>query len=142
MKTSEKGIKLIETFEGFSAIPYPDVGGKNTVGYGHLIKDGEIFSSITEDQAAILLGADLLYAENAVNNAVLVTLNQNQFDALISFVFNLGAPNFRSSHLLAAINNSDFSTAAGEFCKWDHCNGVVVEGLLRRRLAESALFSS
>lgn len=142
MKTSENGIKFIEGFEGFSATVYPDVGGRNTVGFGHLIKPGETFDTITQDQASALLGQDLLVAENAVNNLVTVTLNQNQFDALVDFTYNLGAGNLRTSHLLAAVNNSDFVTAASEFPKWDHCGGVVCEGLLRRRQAESDLFSS
>jgi lysozyme len=142
MKISEAGVEFVKQFEGFSATPYPDPVGKNTIGYGHLIKPGETFDTVTENQAIQLLGQDLLWAESVVNRAVLVTLNQNQFDALVDFVFNVGSANFHNSLMLSNLNQGDFDSAADEFKFWDHSGGVEIEGLERRREAERVLFCS
>lgn len=142
MKTSDNGIQFIKQFEGFSATAYPDSAGKNTIGFGHLIKDGETFDTITEDQALALLASDLGWAETVVSRDVLVTINQNQFDALVDFVFNIGSANFRNSHLLAALNDDNFDIAADELLMWDHAGGAEIAGLERRRKAERELFIS
>ena len=142
MKTSDNGISLIRSFEGFRAEPYADVGGKMTVGYGHLIKQGEMFTTISEDDASALLAKDLHYAESCVNTCVTVALNQNQFDSLVSFVFNLGTGSFENSTLLKDINDGNFDAAANEFLRWVHCDGQVIDGLVHRRQAESNLFQT
>lgn len=152
MKISEAGIDLIKGFEGFRAKPYPDIAGFMTVGFGHLIQHGEMCDSITEEKATELLGEDLLQAEGIVNTHVTVDLNQNQFDALVSFVFNVGAGRegvkdgfvtLRSgnqSTMLKRLNMGDFEATAAQFLNWDHADGVESEGLLDRRKKEMNLF--
>ena len=141
MKTSENGIKLIEQFEGCSLKSYQDVAGVWTNGYGntHGVVPG---TTITQAQAESDLLSNVAGSEYVVNTVVKVTLTQNQFDALVDFVFNLGSGNFQSSTLLRLLNQGDFAGASNEFPKWNHAGGVVVAGLTRRRLAEQALFNS
>jgi lysozyme len=154
MKISEEGIEFIKEFEGFETLPYPDAAGFMTVGYGHLIKKGEKFSSVTPDEAEILLGHDLINFEKIVNTNVKVDLNQNQFDALVSFVFNVGEGkegvkdgfvtlrSGKPSTMLRKLNAGDYEGAANEFPKWNRAGGVVLKGLIRRREAEKELFLS
>src|SRR5579864_8252343 len=94
MKISSIGLDLITRFEGFRAAPYNDAGKEPTIGFGHLIKPGEQFTTITRNQALDLLTKDVHFAEDAVNTLVKVRLTQDQFDALTSFVFNTGRENF------------------------------------------------
>lgn len=140
MKTSENGIQLIREFEGCRLTPYEDTAGKLTVGIGHLIQSGEHFETITEQQAEDLLKNDLEAAESAVCQCLNVDVTQNQFDALVSFVFNLGGKRLLMSTLLEYLNNGELQKAADEFLKWCHVGTDVSEGLLRRREAERALF--
>lgn len=141
MKTSDRGIDLITTFEGFSADAYPDVAGKMTIGYGHLIKPYESFPvAITEAAARDILNEDLGWAESAVSQCVNVNLNQNEFDALVCFTFNVGGGNLLKSTLLLKLNNGDYKGAADQFLRWCRAGGVEVAGLTRRRAAERALF--
>ncbi len=141
MTTGMLGMQLIRNFEGFVDHVYKDAVGYPTIGIGHLIKAGEIFpEKITEAEAYDILAKDLKEAEDAVNKLVKVTLRQNQFDALVSFVFNLGAGNFAGSTLLKMVNASDFNNAAGQFIRWNRAGGKVLTGLTRRREAEAALF--
>ena len=140
MQLSDKGIELIKTFEGFSAIPYNDVVGRPTIGFGHLILPGEVFGSIGSMEATSLLRKDCSKAVSCVNNNVKVQLNQNQFDALVSFTYNLGCGNFKSSTLLKYVNLGNFQAAAAEFHKWNHAGGKVVDGLTKRRNKEAQLF--
>jgi lysozyme len=93
-------------------------------------------------QAEAWLVEDIAWAEGRVNADVHVPLTQGEFDALVDFVFNCGVGNFEHSTLLKLVNAGDMNHAAGEFEKWDHCGGVVVAGLLRRRVAEDAEFVS
>lgn len=140
MKTSENGIALIREFEGCRLTPYEDVAGKMTIGIGHLIQHGEHFEIITEQQAENLLRHDLLSAEAVVNQSVAVDIDQNEFDALVSFTFNLGGKRFRMSTLLEYLNNGEYEKAANEFLKWNKAAGVESDGLTRRREAERDLF--
>lgn len=140
MKTSEHGIDLVKIFEGFSAKSYVDVAGYPTIGYGHKIRTGEMFYSVTEEEATRLLGGDLLEAEAAVNKYCTAPINQNQFDALVSFTYNLGGAALEGSTLLRLVNAREYSYAADEFPKWCHAGGVEVEGLVTRREKERALF--
>ena len=143
MKTSETGINLIKEFESLRLKAYLCSAKVWTIGYGHTkgVKKGD---AITQDQAIDFLKEDLSDSENAVNSQNLV-INQNQFDALVSFVFNIGAGAFKSSTRLrkAKINISD-PTIANEFAKWNKAtvNGkkVILNGLARRRKAESDLY--
>lgn len=143
MKTSEQGINFIKHFEGFRNKPYQDVVGKWTVGYGHLIKSGDgvvINDFITPVQATGLLKQDLVHAEDCVNNNVTISLSQNQFDALVSFVYNLGCGAFKSSTLLRKLNAGDSKGAAIEFPRWNKAGGAAYPGLTNRRIAEQKLF--
>ncbi len=139
MQTGEAGIDLIKSFESLALTTYICPAGKLTIGYGHTagVQPGE---QITPDQADALLAQDLASSEQAVNQSVVTPLNQNQFDALISFCFNVGTGNFESSTLLRLLNNGDYTGAADQFLLWNHSRGQVMDGLTRRREAERALF--
>jgi len=141
MKTSASGIELIKTFEGFSEKPYDDVVGKKTIGYGHLIKPGESFGDkISREEATDLLASDLGHAEECIETFVDVPLTQNEYDALISFIFNLGCGAFKGSTLLNLLNQNLKDAASKQFLRWDKAGGKRVAGLARRRLAEQAMF--
>lgn len=140
MKTSKTGINLIKQFEGTVLKVYKDAVGKDTIGVGHLIKSGESFTTLTQQQAEDLLAKDLIQFEVGVTKAVKVPLKQNQFDALVSFSFNLGIGNLNSSTLLKKLNVGDYQGASSEFERWNKAGGVVLKGLTRRRLAEKELF--
>jgi lysozyme len=141
MQISPVGLNLIKESEGLRLQVYGDAVGLPTIGYGHLLKPGEHFSAgITESQADELLNADVEVAAAVVNSYVKVPLNQNQFDALVDFVFNLGSANFRKSTLLKKLNAKDFVGAAGEFGRWVYAGGHPLPGLIARREAERELF--
>ena len=142
MKTSDKGIEQIKSFEGFRSMPYQDVVGKWTVGYGHLMIPGDgtvVGSPITMGQATELLRKDLHTAEQAVNSCG-VELTQNEFDALVSFTYNLGVGAFERSTLLKLLKTGNKTAASGEFPKWSMAGGKEVPGILRRRHAEQDCF--
>lgn len=141
--TSMEGIGLIQTMEGLRLKPYQCSAGKWTIGYGHttisaVLHDADI--SITEEQAFKLLVYDLRDAEAAVHRLVKVQLTQSQFDALVSFVFNLGQGKFGQSTLLATLNAGDYSGAAEQFPRWVMAGQAKLPGLEKRRLAEKAMF--
>ena len=136
------GITLIKQFEGFSPYPYDDVGGKPTIGFGHLIVEGEDIEIPLLGQAAEdLLRKDLRSAERGVNDLTLITLRQNQFDALTSFTFNLGVSNYKTSTLRKRVNAERHDDVPSELMRWVHVDGQVIKGLVRRRQAESSLYS-
>jgi GH24 family phage-related lysozyme (muramidase) len=141
MNISAKGLALIKESEGFRADEYLDVAGKPTIGYGHLIKKGEDFSKgVTEEQATGLLQKDVAWAEEAVAAHVLVPLNQNQFDALVDFTFNLGAGRLKESTLLKLVNEGKMEQAAEQFARWVRAGGKVQPGLVTRRQKERDLW--
>lgn len=137
--TSQRGIDLIKQFEGMVLKAYLCPAKIWTIGYGHTrtAKPGMV---ITEEQAEALLRADLVDFERAVNHAVTVPLQQYQFDALVSFAFNVGASAFRGSTLLQRVNAERWTEAAAEFDRWTRGDGKVLPGLVRRRQAERAMF--
>ena len=142
---SARGIAFIKEHEGRRLTAYRDSAGLPTIGYGHLIVAGDglsINSTITEAQAEALLRADLATAINAVRSRVTAPLTQNQFDALVSLVFNIGAGAFRDSTLLRKLNQRDYNGARAEFARWNRAGGRVVQGLVNRRAAEEALFGT
>lgn len=141
MNTSETGLALISEFEGCRLEAYQDSVGIWTVGYGHIagVKEGDI---CTQEEADEWLRTDVGTAERCVNNSVRVTLSQGQFDALVSFVFNLGCAALRNSTLLRKLNDGDDDGAAQQFMHWNHAGGQVVAGLTRRRQAEMELFTT
>ena len=139
MKISERGINLIKKFEGIRLEAYQDSVGVWTIGYGHTegVKKGD---KISADQADALLMHDLAIFQRGVNRAVNVPLTQGQFDALVSFAFNLGVGALQGSTLLRKLNAG--SDASGEFERWVYAGGGKLAGLVRRREAERALFVS
>ena len=140
---TEKGLELIKKFEGFVPSEYVCPAGKRTIGYGHVVRETESFPpELTEREAEELLKEDLGAAEEAVIRFVDVPLTPNQFDALVSFVFNVGAGRFERSMLLRRLNAGDYAGAAKEFLQWVYGNGQKLEGLVRRRRAEKALFET
>ena len=141
MKTSPKGIALIKEFEGLRLKAYKCPGGVWTIGYGHTagVKSGMV---ITEAQAEEYLKADLIVFERYLNGLGLA-LNQNQFDALVSFIYNVGTGNFSSSTLLRKVRaNPQDNSIMDEFLRWVYSKGRVLPGLQRRRLAEMKLYFS
>lgn len=141
MNVSEDGLSLIELSEGFSATVYSDAAGFPTVGYGHKIRPGEDFSGgVTPAQAALILQADAAEAEAAVNELVKVPLNQNQFDALVDFTYNLGAQVLKESTLLRLLNGSNYAAVPSEIERWVYAAGEVRPGLVTRRKREAALW--
>ena len=143
MKISDKGISLIKDYEGFSPVIYICPAGKPTIGYGHVVRANEtIHAPITEEEAERLLLEDLNDYEASVLRLVNAELTQSQFDALVSFTYNLGAGNLSRSTLLKKLNAGDYQGASDEFERWDKCNGKPLAGLSRRRRAEKALFLS
>jgi len=139
MTTSLNGRNLIESFEGLRLTSYQDQKGVWTIGYGHTA-DVWPDQTITQEQADDFLGVDLHHAETAVMGLVKVPLNQNQFDALVSFVYNIGAGAFAKSTLLSLLNQGATAGAAAQFSVWDNINHVPDAGLLKRRVAERELF--
>ena len=147
MQVSSNGVGLIKQFEGFRSDPYLDSVGVATIGYGTIMyPDGTRVtmndSPITEDQAEQYLAYQIDQKTTSINNMLAVSVNQNQFDALTSFAYNLGVGALHGSTLLRLVNQGDFDNAANEFPKWDKAGGQVVAGLERRRLAEQQLFST
>lgn len=140
MQYSGSGLSLTEQFEGCRLTAYQDSGGVWTNGYGNT--HGVVpHATITQAQAVADLKANIQTSVNDINRLVNVQLTQAEFDALVDFDFNLGSKQLATSTLLSLLNAGNFTGAAAEFDKWDHCGGVVLAGLLRRRQAETAEFS-
>lgn len=149
---SAAGIRLIKEHEGFMPTAYDDLDPKRalksgdkikgtlTVGYGHTGPDVYIGQTVTEDEAKALLDGDLDEAEQDVEDAVTVDLNDNQHAALVSIAYNIGGAAFAKSTLLRKLNAGDYDGAAREFPRWNKSKGKVLAGLVRRRAEEQALF--
>ena len=139
MKMSKKGIELIKKYEGLRLTAYKCPAGVWTIGYGHTkgVKEGQ---KITNSQAEELLKEDLRVFENGVNKWNL-QINQYQFDALVSFAFNLGLANLGKSTLLKKVQaNPQDKTIKDEFLKWVNAGGSKIEGLVRRRNEEAEMY--
>ncbi|CDG86521.1 lysozyme [Xenorhabdus bovienii] len=144
MEISENGINKIKSYEGLRLHAYPDpaTGAEPwTIGYGHTkgVKPEQI---ITEQQAETFLHEDLIPIYTEIQRIVKVPLTQGQFDALCSFIFNLGVGNFIHSTLLKKLNLADYQGAAEEFLKWDRADGRVLADLRVRRASEQKMFMS
>jgi lysozyme len=142
MKTSPRGIALIKSAEGLRLKAYPDPGTGGlpwTIGYGST--SGVTRNMvITEAQAEQMLEEDLVRFERIVERAVRVPVNQGQFDALVSFTYNVGEGNFTKSTLLRKLNAGDAAGASEQFSRWVNAAGKVLPGLVKRRAAECAMF--
>lgn len=143
MRTSRRGLALIEEFEGFAAMPYHCPAGLLTVGYGHVIRPGEAADypwSIT--RARTVLAVDVQVAEAAVRRLIHVRLGQGQFDALVSFTFNLGAGRLQMATLRQVVNRGEHAAVPAQLARWVYAGGRVLPGLVRRRAAEIKLYQS
>lgn len=148
-KISPTGAALIKTFEGCHKRdgnlfkPYVCPGGVLTIGWGHTNNRGRQFGAAarwTQQECDAAFDDDMADFAQQVNRLVKVSLKQHQFDALVSFAYNAGIGNLRSSTLLRKLNADDFAGAALEFHRWNRSNGKVLPGLVRRRAAEALLF--
>lgn len=136
-----KGLTLIKSFEGLQLNAYKCPAGIWTVGYGHTygVAPG---MRVTADEAEMFLRSDLESVCQTVRDAVQTPLTDPQFDAVVSFVFNVGATAFRKSTMLRFLNAARYRDAAEEFPRWNRAGGKVLPGLMRRRAAERELFLS
>jgi lysozyme len=147
-KTSPAGVAFICGWEGFVDHKYNDRAGIPTVGFGHVVQPGEVFTSMTRDQGLALMARDLVRFEAGVNRDVLVPLTQCQFDALVSFCYNAGVGALERSTALHLLNQGDYTAGAEALKMWDkradpHTGQEVVDaGLLARRAREVILFES
>lgn len=147
MELSQKGKELIMQFEGCKLTAYQDSVGIWTIGYGNTfyedgtpVKKGDI---ITHNRAIELFNLIVKKFEVSVDELVISNVNQNQFDAMVSLAYNIGLGNFKSSSLLKMVNKSpNDNTIYLQFLRWNKANGKVLEGLTRRRMAESNLYKS
>jgi len=150
MRMSQAGIVCLQALEGWRSVVYRDEGGRETIGYGHLITAEDkimkrYLGPISRQEGAALLGHDIARIEPDVSVMIRRVIKQNEFDALMCFAFNLGAMALRNSRLLAHVNaGSDEATIEAEFMRWCRVsiNGskVVSQGLLKRRAAEVRLW--
>ncbi|WP_353613941.1 lysozyme [Mangrovibacter phragmitis] len=144
MQIDEIGLNLIKSFEGCRLTSYQDSVGVWTIGYGSTYPvDGKKIGpgmKIDQETAERLLRGDVVQFEQAVNKLVKVKLTQGQFDALVSFSYNLGTRSLSTSTLLRKLNSGDYKGAADEFPKWCRAGGQILGGLVRRRNAERELF--
>lgn len=139
---TQQGLELIKHFEGFRAEIYHDTAGYPTIGYGHLIREGEDFAGgITEAQAEALLTKDVITAERAVLRLIDVPLTDGQFNALVSFTFNLGSGALQSSTLRRKVNREEHISVPHELLRWVFAGGRKLLGLVRRREAEAETYS-
>lgn len=141
---SEDGANLIKQFEGFRGVAYRDTGGVWTIGYGTIrypngvaVKQGD---TCTKEQADVWFNSDVQWVKDAIRNKVRVPLSQNQYDALASFIYNVGETAFNTSTLLAKLNRGDYIGASNEFGRWVNDNGQRIQGLVNRRKQEQTLF--
>jgi lysozyme len=143
MELSAAGLDLIKRSEGFRAQVYKDVAGVPTIGYGHKLLNYQSFpDGIDEAFASEILRSDVHDAEHAVNWQVKVPLTQGQFDALVDFVFNLGAGRLAASTLLKDLNAGRYDLAAGQLLRWDRGGGKELTALKARRASEYELWNS
>jgi lysozyme len=138
---SAEGLALTEDFEGRKLVAYQDQGGVWTIGDGHTgpeVHEGLVW---TDEQVDAALAADKAKARAAIRKYVTVPLTEHQYAALEDFDFNVGEGNFSGSTLLKMLNGGNYAGAAKQLELWDHVHGNVIAGLLRRRLAEEAMFN-
>ena len=139
MKTSAAGLSLIKKFEGCELEAYQCSAGVWTIGYGHT-KGVTPSDSISQEEAEQMLVDELHEYESYVNEYVTVALSQNQFDALVSWVYNLGPANLKASTMLKVLNSGEYEDVPAQIKRWNKAGGKVLEGLIRRREAEACLF--
>lgn len=139
MNIGTKGLDLIKFFEGLELNAYQCAAGVWTIGYGHT-KDVQQGMTISEARANEMLAEELNEYESYINGLVTVELNQDQFDAMVSWVYNLGVGNLKASTLLKVLNAGDYDGVPAQMMRWNKAGGKVLEGLTKRRQAEADLF--
>jgi lysozyme len=139
MRTGTQGVALIKKFEGCELEAYQCSANVWTIGYGHTrgVEEGDVISA---DKAEYILLEDLIEFEQYVDSLVTVSLNQDQFDALVAWTFNLGPKNLKESTMLLRLNDNQYDDVPAQMARWNRSNGEVLEGLKRRRKAEGLLF--
>ncbi|MCG7878335.1 MAG: lysozyme [Candidatus Thiodiazotropha endolucinida] len=137
---TQDGIDLIKRFEGFSSTVYICPAGYQTIGYGHLVRSGESFNEISETEAEELLRKDVESAERAVLRLVNVPLTDGQFDALVSFTFNLGSGAFQRSTLRRKVNHQAHAEVPEQLMRWVWARGRMLRGLVIRRTSEASAY--
>jgi lysozyme len=144
MRVSVAGLALIRKFEGLRTTAYRDAARVLTIGYGHTSKAGPPLvhegMTITPREADMILSRDVRKFEERVNKAVKVPLNQAQFDALVSFVFNTGR--LEDTTLLAFLNRGNYAAVPAQMMQWTRAGGKTLQGLVNRRAAEASKWSS
>ena len=138
----KQGLDLIKHFESFSDVLYFCPAGYKTIGYGHVIRPGENLEKISEAEGETLLLSDVAKAETSVLRLIKVALEENQYDALVSFTFNLGGGALQRSILRQKVNREEHAEVPDEFKKWIYAGGRVLRGLIRRRIMEAILYSN
>lgn len=134
-----EGLSLIKKFEGCELEAYQCSAGVWTIGYGHT-KGVTPSDSISQEEAEQMLVDELHEYESYINEYVTVALSQNQFDALVSWVYNLGPANLKASTMLKVLNSGEYEDVPAQIKRWNKAGGKVLEGLIRRREAEACLF--
>ena len=134
-----EGLSLIKKFEGCELEAYQCSAGVWTIGYGHT-KGVTPSDSISQEEAEQMLVDELHEYESYINEYVTVALSQNQFDALVSWVYNLGPANLKASTMLKVLNSGEYEDVPAQMKRWNKAGGKVLEGLIRRREAEACLF--
>ena len=139
MEISQEGVSLIKKFEGCELEAYKCAAGKWTIGYGRTknVKEGD---TIEQEVADNLLNEEMSEYEGYINDMVESDLKQNEFDALVSWVYNLGSSNLSSSTLLQKLNTKEWDDVPNQIKRWNKAGGKVLQGLIRRREAEALLF--
>lgn len=137
---TQKGLDLIKRFEGFSSTVYICSAGYPTIGYGHRIKEGEKFTTLSETQAEVLLRRDIHTAERSVLRLIDIPLTASQFDALVSFTYNLGAGALQRSTLRRKANRELHGEVPAQLMRWVWAGGRKLKGLERRRQVESLIY--
>ena len=136
----DSAVDLVKRFEGYSPDVYLCPAGYKTIGYGHLVRRSEVFTILDEDEAEALLRYDMQHAANGVNRLTKVPLDDDQFGALVSFVFNLGSGAYQASTLRAKLNRGEYHTVPSQLRRWVFAGGRKLRGLVRRREAEALLW--
>ena len=139
MKTGTEGVELIKHFEGCRLEAYLCPANVWTIGYGHTsgVREGDV---IDQEAAEAHLIEDLEEFEGYVNDMVEIALKQNEFDAIVAWTFNLGPGNLKESTLLNRLNYGPLSDVPAQIQRWNRAGGQVLEGLVKRRAAEAALW--
>jgi len=140
MNISKEGLSLIKKFEGCELEAYLCPAGVWTIGYGHTkdVKEGD---KINKEEADYLLQEEMIEYESYINDFVEVPLNQNQFDSLCSWVYNLGPTNLKNSTMLRVLNEEKYADVPQEIKRWNKAGGEVLDGLIKRREAEAKMFA-